>query len=257
MSQTRSRCRIVLGMLEQDESPGSLPAGNRYRASYVRREYWRAKAGGETLLVLTHRNALVGWHEPTVFAVSVPTPEETPELILRASGPLGAHDEAIFVRPPAKDADRPVEPWESILVTAAERVAVPLEVADAERRVLVVTYCSRRKNAASGDLPAIERYESPRIRASSDRAAAMGADFRILSGTFGLLRAEDPIPYYDHLLQPEEVAGMVERVIPVLGVYDEVVFTQVPGDYIEPYLAVVTSAAQATSTAISNENLSL
>lgn len=37
------------------------------------------------------------------------------------------------------------------------------------------------------------------------------ADFKILSGKFGLLRADDKIATYDYLLKPEDVSGLVEK----------------------------------------------
>ncbi len=70
---------------------------------------------------------------------------------------------------------------------------------------LFVTYCSAAKAGGEGLLPALERYLSDRIREVYRAARAGGADFRILSGEFGLLRASDPIPDYDHLLTSEEV----------------------------------------------------
>ena len=56
-------------------------------------------------------------------------------------------------------------------------------------------------------LPAVERYLSDRI--SGLHAAG---PMLILSGEYGLLAPEDPIPWYNHLLQPEEVEGAVPRV---------------------------------------------
>lgn len=73
------------------------------------------------------------------------------------------------------------------------------------------TYCSAAKRRDPGDLPAIERYLSPRIRAVAARAAADGAGFLILSGRFGFVAPEEPIPWYDHLLREEEAEAMAER----------------------------------------------
>ncbi len=71
-----------------------------------------------------------------------------------------------------------------------------------------ITICCREKDAAGGVMPAIERYRSKRIEAVRDAAAKAGLPFYILSGRFGLLLPEDPIPYYDYLLPPEEAAGL-------------------------------------------------
>ena len=56
-------------------------------------------------------------------------------------------------------------------------------------------------------------------RALSEAAKA-GACFGILSGLYGLLRPDEPIPYYDHLLAEDEVAPMVPRVAEVLAQWE-------------------------------------
>jgi len=78
--------------------------------------------------------------------------------------------------------------------------------------MIAVTYCSRDKSPAPGLLPAAARYLSSRIRKVQALAAREGCEFRILSGKYGLLRPSEPIPYYDHLLCPGEVAALVQRV---------------------------------------------
>lgn len=109
---------------------------------------------------------------------------------------------------------------------------------------VLVTYCSRRKSKEPGEIPAIQRYCSPRIAAAALRAQELGADFRILSGVFGILKAEDPLPYYDHLLAENEIAAMVDMVTPSLSVYDEVIFASVIGDFVAPYRAVLEQATR-------------
>ncbi len=67
------------------------------------------------------------------------------------------------------------------------------------------TYCSAEKDQTESLLPAIERYRSDRIRRIYSSALACGQGFFILSGEYGLLKPNDPIPYYDHLLVLDEV----------------------------------------------------
>lgn len=67
------------------------------------------------------------------------------------------------------------------------------------------TYCSADKEITDELLPAIERYRSDRIRRIYSAALTAGAGFFILSGEFGLLAPNAPIPYYDHLLTGDEV----------------------------------------------------
>lgn len=74
------------------------------------------------------------------------------------------------------------------------------------------TYCSSDKRTDPGRIPAIDRYLDVRIQDLATQAEEAGAAFLILSGEYGLLRPEDPIPWYDHLLRTEEVDALVERV---------------------------------------------
>ncbi|MBN1286356.1 MAG: hypothetical protein JXB47_13240 [Anaerolineae bacterium] len=75
-----------------------------------------------------------------------------------------------------------------------------------------VTLCSAEKRDDPGDLPALDRYISARIRAVYKWAQRDGADFRIFSGKFGLLRADDPVPWYDQKLVAEDVSAAALRV---------------------------------------------
>ena len=77
---------------------------------------------------------------------------------------------------------------------------------------VIVTYCSGPKREDGGLMPAVDRYLSERIRDLHDQASAEGALFRILSGEFGLLAPEQPVPWYDHLLRPNEVAALARQV---------------------------------------------
>ena len=70
------------------------------------------------------------------------------------------------------------------------------------------TYCSASKSDQPGEIPAIQRYQSSRIRRVSEAAVRLGIGFLILSGKFGLVLPEQPIPLYDHLLQQEEVSDL-------------------------------------------------
>lgn len=90
------------------------------------------------------------------------------------------------------------------------------------------TYCSARKRRDPGEIPAVDRYDNPRIHAVHERAQKEGAGFLILSGEYGLLAPADPIPYYDHLLQRNEVGPLVDGITVQLqdhGVRELVYFT--------------------------------
>ena len=75
-----------------------------------------------------------------------------------------------------------------------------------------VTYCSARKRSDEGLLPAIRRYQSSRIDRVYAAALQLGMAFFILSGEFGLLSPLQSIPWYDHLLKPDEVLALTDRV---------------------------------------------
>jgi len=70
------------------------------------------------------------------------------------------------------------------------------------------TICSAGKREDPEELPAIERYTSPRIKKVHELAKENGALFFIFSGQYGPLLPTDKIPYYDHLLRPDEIRPM-------------------------------------------------
>jgi len=70
------------------------------------------------------------------------------------------------------------------------------------------TICSAGKRKDPDPLPAIERYTSPRIKKVYELAKDDDVFFFILSGQYGPLLPTDEIPYYDHLLRPEEIRLM-------------------------------------------------
>lgn len=111
------------------------------------------------------------------------------------------------------------------------------------------TYCSAAKSRDAELLPARERYLSDRICQVHAAADAVGADFRILSGRYGLLAASDAIPYYDHLLTREEVAGHAAKVERQLRPLEpgRVIFFLRPlaeDPDVEPYLATIQAACE-------------
>ena len=69
------------------------------------------------------------------------------------------------------------------------------------------TTCSAEKDEAAPLLPALERYQSALIAKVHEESKRNGVGFLILSGQYGLISPDEPIPYYDHLLRPEEVSA--------------------------------------------------
>lgn len=115
---------------------------------------------------------------------------------------------------------------------------------------ILCSYCSAAKRLDEGPLPAIERYRSDRLRALWHRGIVDGTPLHILSGQFGLLAAEAPIPWYDHLLAAREIDAMAARVaqaLRALGVTAVRYHTASPHEApdIAPYLAVMRAACAA------------
>lgn len=109
------------------------------------------------------------------------------------------------------------------------------------------TYCSKDKRDDLSDIPAIHRYRSPRIDGVYDAALRLGVGFYILSGKFGLIPPEQPIPLYNHLLLPSEVPQLVDRVteqVQRYGITHLVYFTQSfeQDPHVIPYHDVIVSA---------------
>ena len=78
---------------------------------------------------------------------------------------------------------------------------------------VICTTCSKRKRRAPGLLPARRRYLSRRIRHVLTLAERTGRAALILSGQYGLLAPDDPIPWYDHALTTDEVETLVPLLV--------------------------------------------
>lgn len=70
---------------------------------------------------------------------------------------------------------------------------------------ILATYCSAKKNEQLDLLPAYKRYQSERIKLVMAKAEGQNVPFMIFSGEFGLIHFDQPLPYYDHLLRPDQV----------------------------------------------------
>lgn len=58
---------------------------------------------------------------------------------------------------------------------------------------------------------AIDLYLSRNIREVYEMSQRQGLDFRILSGKFGLLRADDKMGWYDYLLTKDAVDNLARK----------------------------------------------
>jgi len=75
----------------------------------------------------------------------------------------------------------------------------------------LLTTCTALKRADAGLLPAEDRYEGPRVAFARAEADRRGLPLLFLSGVFGVVAADAPLPPYDHALLPDEVAALVPR----------------------------------------------
>ena len=117
----------------------------------------------------------------------------------------------------------------------------------------VCTYCSGPKRTDDGLLPARDRYMSARIRDLEAAAARDGRLFLILSGEFGLIRAGAPIPWYDHLLRPDESGALAPRVAEQMRALEISALAYHTADpesvpAVRPYLETLRAACAATET---------
>jgi hypothetical protein len=127
-------------------------------------------------------------------------------------------------------------------------------------RRAVCTYCAGPKRDDGCLLPAVDRYRSRRIRTLALRAASELRPFLILSGEYGLLRGDEPIPWYDHLLLMDEVAALVPRVaaqLTALGI-GAVEYHTAPlhaEAAVRPYFETITAACALAGAALTIEPL--
>lgn len=120
---------------------------------------------------------------------------------------------------------------------------------------IVCSYCSAAKRDDEGPLPALERYRSERLRDLARQAGGGGAPLFILSGRFGLLAPDEPIPWYDHLLSADEAPAMAHRVarrLRELGVTEVEYHTAAAAAVapVRPYLATMRAACAEAGAAL-------
>lgn len=124
----------------------------------------------------------------------------------------------------------------------------------------LITICSKEKSDAPGEIPAVERYLSPRIAAVYERSRRDDVPMLIFSGKFGLIDPENPIPFYNHLLQAEEVNGYIAPTAEVLRKRDitAVTFVAQPREEAgwENYYRVIEQACEKAGVELTVEGYS-
>jgi len=102
------------------------------------------------------------------------------------------------------------------------------------------TYCSSKKNSSQDELPSIQRYKSDRIKSVYDAADKLGLKYFILSGKYGLIEPDYPIPFYDYLLQSSHVPEHSKKTadqLKAFGVKDIIFFGRsiMDDENVKPY----------------------
>jgi len=111
-------------------------------------------------------------------------------------------------------------------------------------KTIFVTYCSGKKNHSVELLPAIERYQSDRIRNVVFSGEILKLDSYILSGKFGLISYNELIPDYDLRLENKDLekhSRKVELQLDKLNINQIIFFTRpvTEDKNVEPYLELM------------------
>ncbi|MGB1050899.1 MAG: DUF6884 domain-containing protein [Chitinophagales bacterium] len=117
------------------------------------------------------------------------------------------------------------------------------------------TYCSAEKSSTPREIPAIERYTSRRIQWVNQRAQRHGEAFFILSGKYGLIKAEEEIDNYDYLLTSDalnEHTQLLSRQLSNLGIQRVTFFTRPVriDPNISPYLKSIEKACRLSQVSL-------
>ena len=70
---------------------------------------------------------------------------------------------------------------------------------------IILTTCCKDKDSSKNLISAIKRYQDPRIRLVRKISSRKNSELFFLSGKFGLIHSETPIPWYDKPLLKDDV----------------------------------------------------
>lgn len=122
-----------------------------------------------------------------------------------------------------------------------------------------VTYCSREKDHLPEAMPALRRYKSARIERVKMLADSRGVAFCVLSGKFGLVKPDECIPDYDHLLVRAEVDDLAAKVADQLTREDltKVTFfiSSIRSSQVDPYEETMKRACHSAGVTFNLETL--
>jgi len=123
-----------------------------------------------------------------------------------------------------------------------------------------ITTCCAEKRGDEGLLPAKERYQSERVRYVVSESERSNIPLLILSGKYGVLDANDPIPWYDKALMEKDVKGMIPKVVFQLNERDatEITLFARPRDTVGwgPYFKVIEKACEKLKICVEYKTVS-
>ena len=119
------------------------------------------------------------------------------------------------------------------------------------QQIIVCTICCRKKDRSDKLLPAIKRYKSKRIDAVAGLAREASLPLAILSGKYGLIDKDTPIPYYDKLMGEGDLGEIIAANIAFLEKNEvrKVIFLcpdPAIDPHVQPYLRSIQAAARGT-----------
>ena len=124
-----------------------------------------------------------------------------------------------------------------------------------------VTTCCAEKREEKGLLPAKERYQSERVRYVVSESERSNTPLLIFSGKYGILDANDPIPWYEKVLTEKDVKDMIPKVVSQLREKNvtEITFFAMPRDTVGwgPYIRVIEKTCEELKISIKYETVNM
>lgn len=118
--------------------------------------------------------------------------------------------------------------------------------------VAICSICSREKDLSEELLPAHMRYKGSHVTLVARAAAHLEVPFYVLSGVYGLISGDHPIPYYDRMLVQKRVALLADIISQQLlrtGMKRLYFYTKRKPDW-EPYLNALEIACRRAKVAL-------
>ena len=82
-----------------------------------------------------------------------------------------------------------------------------------------ITTCCKEKSKILGEIPMLERYISNRIQSIYQKSKEDDVAFFVLSGKYGLLSPVNKIPWYDKILEKQDLELVTKKVRHQLTIY--------------------------------------